>query len=136
MTPMTTEIALSAPLEALPEAPALPQAHSDDQLTDIWLHGRSVHTQRAYRADIVRFRRGAGKPLPSVTLTDLQSFADSLGELAAASRYRILSASSPCWPSATASDTCPSTSDGLSACPGCGTVSPSGFCRKSRSTAC
>jgi integrase/recombinase XerD len=61
-------------------------------LVAIWLHGRSVHTQRAYRADVARFRRGAGKPLPSVTLTDLQAFADSLDALAAASRYRILSA--------------------------------------------
>ena len=61
---MSTEIAISTPLEALPTAPAVPQAHSDDQLVAIWLHGRSVHTQRAYRADITRFRRGAGKPLP------------------------------------------------------------------------
>src|ERR1035441_5308495 len=57
-------------------------------------HGRSPNTQRAYRADVARFRRGAGKPLPCVTLTDLQAFADSLFELAAASRYRILSARS------------------------------------------
>ena len=89
---MSTEIALSRPPEALQEAPALPQAYSDDQLVAIWLHGRSVHTQRAYRADVARFRRGAGKPLPSVTLADLQAFADSLDALAAASRYRILSA--------------------------------------------
>ena len=88
---MPAEIALFGPVDALPEVPAPPQAHSDDQLIAIWLHGRSVHTQRAYAADIVRFRR-EGQPLPSVTLTDLQSFADSLGALAAASRYRILSA--------------------------------------------
>jgi integrase/recombinase XerD len=89
---MSTEIALPTPPEALPVALALPQASSDDQLVAIWLHGRSVHTQRAYRADVARFRRGAGKPLPSVTLSDLQAFADSLDALAAASRYRILSA--------------------------------------------
>ena len=56
---MSSEIALFRPPEALPEAPALPQAHSDDQLVAIWLHGRSTHTQRAYRADVARFRRGA-----------------------------------------------------------------------------
>ena len=89
---MTPEIAISLPQEALQDAPAAPQAASDDQLVAIWLHGRSVHTQRAYRADVARFRRGAGKPLPSVTLADLQAFADSLDALAAASRYRILSA--------------------------------------------
>ena len=89
---MSAEIAISAPLEAFPEAPAILQAHSDDQLVAIWLHGRSVHTRRAYYADIARFRRGAGKPLTSVTLPDLQAFADSLPSLAPASRYRILSA--------------------------------------------
>src|ERR1035438_6272496 len=68
------------------------RASSDDQLIALWLHGRSVHTQRAYRADVARFRRRAGKPLPCVSLTDLQDFADSLGALAAASRDRILSA--------------------------------------------
>ena len=45
-------------------------------------------------ADVARFRRGAGKPLPSVTLTDLQAFADSLDALAAADRLVILLADS------------------------------------------
>jgi integrase/recombinase XerD len=65
---------------------------SDDQVVAMWLHGRSVHTQRAYRTDIERFRSGAGKPLAQITLTDLQHFADSLPGLAPASRYRALSA--------------------------------------------
>jgi integrase/recombinase XerD len=68
------------------------RASSDDQLLEVWLHGRSIHTQRAYRADIERFRSGAGKPLPKITLADLQQFADSLTDLAPASRYRTLSA--------------------------------------------
>ncbi len=68
------------------------RAASDDQLLEIWLHGRSVHTQRAYRADSERFRAGAGKTLRQVTLADLQQFADSLTRLAPASRYRTLSA--------------------------------------------
>lgn len=77
-----------------PLAAALPirQASSDDQLLALWLHGRSVHTQRAYRADAARFRSRAGKPLAAVTLADLQGFADSLEDLSPASRYRILSA--------------------------------------------
>ncbi len=70
----------------------VPGASSDGQLISIWLHGRSVHTQRAYAADVARFRAGAGKPLPSVTLSDLQNFADTLADLAPATRYRILSA--------------------------------------------
>jgi integrase/recombinase XerD len=84
---MTTEIALSRPLDALPGAPS---ASSDDRFVEIWLHGRSSHTQRAYRADIERFRKGT--PLHRITLVDLQQFADSLSDLAPASRYRTLSA--------------------------------------------
>jgi integrase/recombinase XerD len=79
---MNAEISVSRPLENLP----------DEQLLEIWLHGRSVHTQRAYRADVERFRVGAGKPFRQITLADLQQFANSLGDLAPASRYRILSA--------------------------------------------
>jgi integrase/recombinase XerD len=86
---MSTEIAVSGRLEGIPDAP---RAGSDDQLLEIWLHGRSLHTQRAYRADLERFRSGAGKAFQQVTLADLQQFADSLRDLAPASRYRTLSA--------------------------------------------
>lgn len=64
----------------------------DDELVKIWLHGRSEHTVRAYRADVERFRIRAGKPLARVTLSDLQQFAAAIEELAPASRYRTLSA--------------------------------------------
>jgi integrase/recombinase XerD len=67
-------------------------ASSDDQLIAIWLHGRSLHTQRAYRSDVESFRSRAGKPLGHVTLVDLQEFADSLMDAAPASRSRKLSA--------------------------------------------
>src|SRR5690242_17245341 len=65
---------------------------SDEQLVTLWLHGRSVHTQRAYRADLERLHAGAGKSLRQLTLADLQQFADSLGTMAPASQYRTLSA--------------------------------------------
>ena len=39
-------------------APA--QAHTDGQLVSLWLHERSPHTQRAYRADIERVAPGQG----------------------------------------------------------------------------
>jgi integrase/recombinase XerD len=67
-------------------------AASDDQLLQLWLHGRSEHTQRAYRADVERFQSGAGKSLRQITLADLQQFADSLTTLAPASRCRTLAA--------------------------------------------
>ena len=77
---MSPEIVLSA------------RAASDNHLINMWLHGRSRHTERAYRADVERFLAGAGKSLVVVTLADLQEFSASLDQLAPASRYRILSA--------------------------------------------
>jgi integrase/recombinase XerD len=66
------------------------QADNDEKLIQLWLHGKSKHSQRAYALDIERFRAFVPKPLPVVTLEDLQRFADSLGELAPASQKRIL----------------------------------------------
>jgi integrase/recombinase XerD len=68
-----------------------PQATNDGHLVELWLHGRSPHTQRAYGSDVGRFRRFIPKPFVEVTLTDLQNFADSLQPLEPASRYRCLS---------------------------------------------
>ena len=68
---------MSAEIQVLPPdkdigrelaTPEPPHASSDDQLLELWLHGRSLHTQRAYRADVHRFRAGAGKGLARVTL--------------------------------------------------------------------
>src|ERR1019366_8566637 len=39
-----------AVFETHPAAPAPPQAHSDAQLLEIWLHGRPAHTQRLCQA--------------------------------------------------------------------------------------
>ena len=89
MTKMSSEIVKSSTFTALPEAP---RADSNTQLLEIWLHGRSQHTQRAYRADVEHFLAWVRKPFLQVTLADLQGFADSLVELAPASRYRTLSA--------------------------------------------
>jgi integrase/recombinase XerD len=77
---------------ALVRNPADTKASTDAQLIDIWLHGRSQHTQRAYRADVERFLRWTGKPLASISLVNLLHFADSLDSVAPATRYRTLSA--------------------------------------------
>jgi len=66
-------------------------ASSDAQLVDLWLRGRSRHTQRAYGADIGRFLTFTGKPLAQDSVLDLQTFADSLTS-SPASRSRTLSA--------------------------------------------
>src|SRR5438067_1013821 len=56
----------------------LHQASTDAHLVELWLHGRPPHTQRAYRADSDRFLAFVAQPLPTVTLGDVQAFADSL----------------------------------------------------------
>jgi integrase/recombinase XerD len=70
------------------------QAESDQQLIELWLHGRSRHTQRAYRADTERFLKAVGKPLHQITLGDLQEYAGQLvaSGLEASSIHRSLSA--------------------------------------------
>jgi integrase/recombinase XerD len=50
----------------------------DDQLIRMWLHGKAETTQRNYRRIIGEFRAFVAKPLGSVTLGDLQDYADSL----------------------------------------------------------
>jgi integrase/recombinase XerD len=70
------------------------QAESDQQLVDLWLHGRPKTTQRVYRRDANRFMQFVNRPLHGVTLGDLQAFADALGAeaLEPSSRHRMLSA--------------------------------------------
>src|SRR3954452_9466988 len=51
---------------AVPMAPAAPmptQASSDAEVIELWLHGRSPHTQRAYQGDLDAFRAYCPKPL-------------------------------------------------------------------------
>lgn len=54
------------------------QADNDQQLIALWLHGKSEHSQRAYRADVEKFMAYAAKSLHAVKLSDLQNFVDSL----------------------------------------------------------
>ena len=70
------------------------QADSDAQLIDLWLHGRSDHTQRAYRTEADRFLSYVAKPLRTVRLLDIQSYADQLNasDLKPASIQRALAA--------------------------------------------
>lgn len=73
--------------------PIIQQADSDDQLIELWLHGRPDNTQRAYRNEIDRFIVLVRKQLGSVKLVDIQSFADHLCEsLKPSSVHRALSA--------------------------------------------
>jgi len=69
----------------------LAQDHESDFIS-LWLHDRPEKTVSAYRAEIERFLAFVGKPLPTVTLADVQAFKDSLAHLAPASRNRALAA--------------------------------------------
>lgn len=66
----------------------------DDRLVELWLHGRSRHTQRAYRADVSRFLASTRKPLAQVSLADLQEYSDELARAGTqpTTRHRALSA--------------------------------------------
>jgi integrase/recombinase XerD len=66
----------------------------DQQLLQLWLHGRSRHTVRAYRRDAGQFFAFVGKSLSSVTLADVQAFASHLQtlKLRPGSRHRQLAA--------------------------------------------
>lgn len=72
----------------------LQQADSDQHLIELWLHGRSEHTQRAYASDSKRLLDAVVKPLRQNTLGDLQQFSSELSNegLEPSSVYRTLSA--------------------------------------------
>lgn len=84
---------MSLPIPFNPNLPSVSQAKNDDQLIELWLHGRSPHTQRAYRSDVNQMLEYIGKPFAEITLSELQSFSDTLEELglAPASQRRIMS---------------------------------------------
>jgi site-specific recombinase XerD len=86
------DAAAVASADALAAIPA--QARSDAELLALWLHGRAAHTQRAYQRAVGRFLASVRKPLPAVTLGDLQAFAADLeaAGLAPASRRLTLAA--------------------------------------------
>jgi site-specific recombinase XerD len=68
---------------------------NDANLVQLWLSMKtSGHTRRAYRAEAERFFAFVDKPLSWVTLTDLQAWADQLGQgtLKSSSQNRALTA--------------------------------------------
>lgn len=58
----------------------------------MWLHGKADHNQRYYRAEAEKFLAKVDKALVRVTLADLQSYAEGLGDqgLQASSQARSL----------------------------------------------
>ncbi|MBB01212.1 MAG: integrase [Planctomyces sp.] len=58
--------------------PITQQADSDEQLIEIWLHGRPKNTQQAYRREVQRFLDAVDKPLRSIKLLDIQQYTDDI----------------------------------------------------------
>lgn len=92
--PASNDEPTSAIIPVTPTSVVPQEANSDAQIIELWLHGRSRHTQRAYRADAERLVAFLGIPFGQMRLLDLQGFADSLQSqgTAPASRHRTLSA--------------------------------------------
>lgn len=68
-------------------------AGDDKRLVELWLFGKSEKTKDAYVADYGKLALFlGGKPLRSVTLSDLQEFADDVSVLGDAYRARVLAA--------------------------------------------
>lgn len=83
----------------LNSATKLPTGHAaitaaDARLLELWLFGRSPHTQRVYRRDAEHFLAHVRKPLAIVAIDDVQAFASVLAQrhLAPASQARSLAA--------------------------------------------
>ena len=70
------------------------EADNDAQIIALWLHGRSEHTQRAYRREVGQFLAYVTVELRGVGLRHLQAWADSeeLTAKAPSSRARAIAA--------------------------------------------
>jgi site-specific recombinase XerD len=62
----------------------------DDTLLRLWLHGRSIHTQRAYTRDATLLLDVTGKGLRELTFADLHAFADNIADYAPSTQARII----------------------------------------------
>ena len=65
------------------------QASHDGEVLAMWLHGKAARTATEYGREAGRFMEAMGKPLRSVTLSDLQGYVDSL-DVAPATQARTI----------------------------------------------
>ena len=65
-----------------------------EEIIDLWVHGKSPHTQRYYRRSATKFLAMVNKPLDLVTLADVQAYVTvlSTSKLAASSQGRAIAA--------------------------------------------
>lgn len=76
---MNEPTALAHSSSLVPES--RPSGENDAAFVELWLGTKvSVHTRRAYRSEMDRFRQAMDKPLAWVTMADLQAYAAQLGQ--------------------------------------------------------
>ncbi|WP_345580512.1 site-specific integrase [Nonomuraea rosea] len=63
-------------------------AHLDDFLTDLANAGKSAHTRRAYRGDLLAFAAHHGEEIGELTAAPVRAFLAEFAELSPASRKR------------------------------------------------
>ena len=80
MNTVTSIVAVSQLPSQLASDITIPACDPDASFAELWVHGRSPCTEKAYRTNYAKLRKhiGIGNPLAAVTLADLQSFSDSL----------------------------------------------------------
>lgn len=62
----------AASRQAAPPAAIAPPQTSVEQLIELWVHGKSPHTQRYYRREVRQFLEWVSKPLDTITLAEVQ----------------------------------------------------------------
>lgn len=82
-------IQFMAPAQLVLMSDAVSDESPDSVVIRQWLHGRSAATLRAYLESVGVFQAFVGRPLASVTLADLQAFADSLAGSASSKRRHL-----------------------------------------------
>ncbi len=84
LTPSDPHVTITPNLSVMPAVPQ--QAQHDAELVRLWLHGRGSNTRDAYARDVARLFTAINKDLRSITLGDMQAFANSLADLAPTSQ--------------------------------------------------
>jgi len=49
-----------------------------EQLIELWVHGKSDHTQRYYCREVRQFLEWVSKPVDAITLSDVQGYVSAL----------------------------------------------------------
>ncbi len=81
------------PVDGEPQnAPVLPTSSHDSSVIQMWLYGRPASTQGVYSGAVREFMAHSGKSLPATTLSDIQTFHQSLTHLATSTQCTKLNA--------------------------------------------